>query len=310
MDLSRKSLSDPQDVIVVSKWVAAISVAPHTEEVARNVVDTLMQLAHNPGLRKLIPAHVWLWLNERPSLPPAYKRHWRGGDFYTVWTIRALNNIEILTSYLILVWSEWNPLYSNGFAEIQMSLREDFEGIGMGRHRAELIQQLDYILGELDRRSRRLDVNFEDDELWQDKLGRFSGTMKDEYGEFKKILEEVDQEATEILNHMLHNFSMFHNFISLGLLSLTDLHRITLHLHVCPASPVSVISHLERSTSRDEPLYSRSTSSFFPRALLADLEQSQFCLDIEHSFLSMLSMYQYGNLLRSFVSRPRFVSSL
>jgi hypothetical protein len=81
MDLGRKPLSDPQDV--VSKWVAATSVAPHTEEVARNVVDTLMQIAHDPSLRQLIPAHVWLWLNERPSLPPVYKRRWLGGGFGT-----------------------------------------------------------------------------------------------------------------------------------------------------------------------------------------------------------------------------------
>jgi hypothetical protein len=168
--------------------------------------------------------------------------------FDTVRTIRALNDIGILTSYLILTWSEWEPLDSYRFAEMRMSVREDFNGIGMGCHRAELIQRLDYILGELDRRSRRLDVNLEDDELWHDKLGPFSGTMKDEYGQLKRILEEVDQEATEILNRM------FQLYLS-RFTDLTDLHRIALHLHVCPASPVSIISHLERSTSRDEPLY-------------------------------------------------------
>jgi hypothetical protein len=80
-------------------------------------------------------------------------------------TIRALNDIGILTSYLILTWSEWESLDSDRFAEMQMSVREDFNGIGMGCHRAELIQRLDYILGELDRRSRRLDVNLEDDRV-------------------------------------------------------------------------------------------------------------------------------------------------
>jgi hypothetical protein len=146
-------------------------------------------------------------------------------------TIRALNDIGILTSYLILTWSEWESLDSDRFAEMRKSVREDFNGIGMGRHRAELIQRLDWILGELDRRSRRLDVNLEDDKLWHDKLGPCSGTMKDGYGELKRILEEVDQEATEILN------CMFHNSIFLGLLTLTDLHRIPLHLHVCLPLP-------------------------------------------------------------------------
>jgi hypothetical protein len=242
-----RSLSDSQDI--VSKWVEATSVAPHTEEVARSVVDMLMQITDSYHLRQLIPAHVWLWLNERPSLPPVYKRRWTGVDSDIFQTILALNDIGILTSYLILTWSEWEPLDSDRFAEMRKSVHEDFKGIGMGCHRVELIQRLDCILGELDQRSRPLEVNLEDDKLWHSELGPHSGAMKDEYGELKKILEEVDQEATEILDRM------FHNSIFLGLLNLTDMHRIALHLHVCPASPVSIISHLERSSSRDEPLY-------------------------------------------------------
>jgi hypothetical protein len=62
--------------------------------------------------------------------------------------------------------------------------------------------------------------------------------MKDQYGQLKGMLQEMDREATEILNRMLHNF------ISLGPLILIDLHRIPLHLHVCPASPVSITPHL------------------------------------------------------------------
>jgi hypothetical protein len=225
MNLSWRSLPDSQDVI--SKWVAATSVAPHTEEVARNVVDMLMQLVPNYYLKPLIPAHVWLWLNERPSLPPAYMRRWSGGDFDTIWTIRGLNDIGILTSYLLLTWSEWESPGPSRFYEIRMSIREDFNGIGMGFHRAELIQRLDCILGGLDR-------GYE--------LGSHLRTMKDEYGQLKRILQDVEARTP-------------HNFIFPGLLTLTDLYRIPLHFHVCPASPVSIISHLERSTSRDEPLY-------------------------------------------------------
>ena len=51
-------LADAQDLI--SKWVEAISVAPHTEEVVQSVVDTLLQIAVNPHLRPPIPADVWL----------------------------------------------------------------------------------------------------------------------------------------------------------------------------------------------------------------------------------------------------------
>jgi hypothetical protein len=207
MGLSRKSLSDSQDV--VSKWVAATSIAPHTEEVARSVVDTLTQIAHNPSLRQLIPAHVWSWLNERPSLPPVYKRHWEGGDLHTVRKIRALNDIGTLTSYLILTWSEWESLDSDHFAEMRMLVREDFNGIGMGCHRAELIQRLDYILGELDRRSRRTDTNLEDDKLWRNKVGPSSQVMRGRYREFRRVLQEVDQKATEILYRMPPSFIFF-----------------------------------------------------------------------------------------------------
>ena len=121
-----------------------------------------------------------------------------------------------------------------------MSVREDFKGIEMGCHREELIQWLDYTLGELDRLSRHLDVRSEAENLWHKKFGNRSEGMKNRYGELKRILQEVDQEATEILNRMSPSF------ISLGLLTFTDLHRIPLDLHVCPASPVPISLHLER----------------------------------------------------------------
>jgi hypothetical protein len=221
LDLGSEPLSDAQDLI--PKWAAAISMAPHTEEVVEGVVDTLLQIAANPHLRPSIPAEVWLWLNKRPSLPPVCRRRRLGDDRDIVRTVRGLNDIGILTSYLIMIWSEWEPLNSDGFAEMRTSVREDFNGIGMGCHRAELIQRLDYVLGELNR--------------WPEHH-HDSPVMKDQYGQLKKMLQELDREATEILNRMLHNF------ISLGPLTLMDLHRIPLYLHVCPASPVSIASRL------------------------------------------------------------------
>jgi hypothetical protein len=244
---------------LVSKWLATISVAPHTEEVIGSVVDTLFRIAANRNLRPSIPAGVWLWLNKRPSLPPARRVLLSGSHRDIVQTVRALKDIGILTSYLIIVWSEWKPLDHVEFAEMEMSVREDFKGIGMGCHRTELIQQLDYILGELD---WHLDVNLEDDWLWHREVGGHSRVMKDEYGQLKRILEEVDREATEILNRMPHNF------ISLRLLTLTDLHRTPLHLHVCPASPVSITSHSERLAlfPANPFVHPLSILSFFPLA--------------------------------------------
>jgi hypothetical protein len=40
---------------------------------------------------------------------------------------------------------------SGGFYEMQISIREDFGGIGMEHHRADLLQQLDHVIGRLGR---------------------------------------------------------------------------------------------------------------------------------------------------------------
>ena len=201
---------------LISKWVTAISVAPHTEEVAGSVVDALLQIAANDHLRPSIPADLWLWLNERPSLSPACNGLLRRCDGGVIRAVRGLNNIRVLASYLILVWSEWKHIGDgDGFAEMQMSVREDFGKVGMGCHRAELIQRLDYVLDELDRLSLHFD-RLEAEKLWDDKLGRYSAGMKDQYGKLKRILQQVDQEATEMLNCMPPSF------ISLSMVILID----------------------------------------------------------------------------------------
>ena len=143
------------------------------------MVDALLQIAFNPDLRPLIPADVWLWLNERPSLPSESRGHLVGGHHDIFQTVRGLNNIGVLTSYLSLVW----PMDSDGdFAETQMSVREDFNGVGAGRHQAELIQRVDEFLGESD---------------WEP--GDYRRVKSEE---IKGILRELDREATEILNRM------------------------------------------------------------------------------------------------------------
>jgi len=239
----KREISDAEAENLVSKWVEAISEVSRTERVAGSVVDVLLQMAAHPRLLPFIPADLWLWLNKRPSLPPPCSGPSSRYDYGIVQTVRGLKDIGVLTSYLILIWSEWRYFSSRdrGFEEMRVSVREDFKGIEMGWHRAELIQRLDYILGELDRLSRHLDIRSEAEKLWYERFGNFLGEdMKDQYRGFKRILQEVDQEATEILNRMLHSF------IFLSLLTLMDLHRIPLDLHVCPASPVSVNSQLER----------------------------------------------------------------
>ena len=274
---------DAEDAI--SKWVAAISVAPHTEDVAASVVDALLQIAAKRNLRPFIPADVWLWLNERPSLPSVCPGLDRGVGGDVVRTVRGLNDIRVLTSYLIVVWSEHRRnIDSEGFVEMEVSAREDFNGIGMGCHRVELIQRLDHILGEPNR-------------------GPGIET-RDEYRKLKKILQDVDQEAAEILNRMSHSF------IFLSLLTLTDLHRIPLHIHVCLAFPMPITSHLDRST-----LFPPIPNLYHVFcALLIDSEQSPFCLDTCHlgSLDTPVRKFVTGffhHVPGSLPSCPRFVSS-
>ena len=192
---------------LVSKWATGISVASHTEEVAGSVVDTLLQISANPHLRPFIPAGAWSWLNDRPSLPPSCRGLSSGCDRDILRTIRTLKDARILTSYLITIWSEWKLLDYDDFVEMQISVREDFKGIGVGCHRAELIQRLDSIVGELYRRSRNPDVTLEDG-LWRERVGPSSRVMKGRYREFKRVLQEMDQKATELLNRTLLNFTI------------------------------------------------------------------------------------------------------
>jgi len=114
--------------------------------------------------------------------------------------------------------------------------------------------------------------------------------VTDQYGEFKRILQEVVQEVTEILNRM------FHSFIFPGLLTpqATDLYRTPIHLHVSPASPVPIISHLERS-------------AFFPaNHLLSPIRIIAFLcapsVDLERSLFFLAS---WGHCCSPFVTTPR-----
>ena len=62
-----------------------------------------------------------------------------------------LNDAEILTLYLFLVWPEWDSYQFNSFCKMRTSIQGDFSGVGMSRHWADLMQCLDYALGQLDR---------------------------------------------------------------------------------------------------------------------------------------------------------------
>ena len=141
----------------VTQWAATALAVPYTEEVGQSVANTLLQIVHSDTLRPYIPIDIWPWLKRQPHLLPIHHgRQWINIS-NTTQAVQELNDIEILKSYLLLVWSEWGTLTPTELGMMFNLVREDFGGIGMGGHRADLSQRLDYILGQLDYIPGRLD---------------------------------------------------------------------------------------------------------------------------------------------------------
>ena len=174
----------------VQLWVAATRDVPYTHDVGQCVIDTLLLIASQSPLRLHIPAEMWSWLNQRPSLPPTCTGGSWGTERDIVQIIRGIGDIETLTSYLLAVWSEWDYLYPDGIEEMCVLIREDFGGIGMGDRRKVLLERLDLVLG-------RLDVGLEP--IRQREQGLSDGdvqSMKGQYVRLREALLEVDSGAT------------------------------------------------------------------------------------------------------------------
>ena len=173
----------------VARWVAAVSAVPCTEEVCQSVVDMLLQVASDETLRPRIPFEIWEWLKKRPYLPPVCRGRFMGIDEEVVKYVRRLGDVEVLKSYLLLVWSEWDPAFTSAFQAMEISLREDFCGTEMWRHQEELSKGLDYVLGQLDRGSEYLGSQhpaiYPSDIQW----------AKVQYRRLKDVLLEVEMQA-------------------------------------------------------------------------------------------------------------------
>jgi len=214
----------------VTWWAAAAMAVPHTEEVCQSVVDALLQIASVNRLEPYVPVEIWAWLKKQPSLPPICRGRDKGTMGHVVRRVRKLGDVDILESYLLLVWSEWDYIYDNGLAEMCTSIREDLGGIGMERHREVLIKRLDHVLRQLD---RGLGYFKEQDPLLdEDHIQK----AREQYKELKRVLLEVDREASEILTRTPFRLTNLSN-----LLTPADVHRIPLDVHVCPPSPMTVM---------------------------------------------------------------------
>ena len=153
------------------------------------MINALLQIASIDSLRSHIPIDLWAWLKKLPPLPPVCRGRRTGKKEAVVLHVRQLGDIEILKSYFLLIWSEWNFLFISGLDEMQISIREDFAGIELRHHREDLVERLDHVLGQLDRGLGYIEQHQPDINPYQ--LHR----AKMDYKMLKEVLLEVEQES-------------------------------------------------------------------------------------------------------------------
>jgi hypothetical protein len=176
------------DEAIVAGWAEAALALPYTEEVGWCTVDAMLQILSFVSLRPHIPIGLWAWLKRQPSLPPWSRGRRKGTHPDVVGYIRGLGDVDILKSYFLVVWSEWGHLDGGGLDEMELSIREDFDGIGMQHHRNDLLARLDQVLAQLDQGMEYLKQ--QEPDIDEDGIRR----RKEWYGKLKEVLLEVDGE--------------------------------------------------------------------------------------------------------------------
>ena len=182
-------VNGPYTENAVARWAAAALTTTYSEEVCRSAVDALLKIARNDSLRPHVPIEIWAWLKRRPSLPPVCRGQTRRATPGIVRHIRGLGDIEILKSYFLLVWSEWDIPYDDDDDDItatENTIRQEFCGFQMRRHREDLKGRLDHIREQLDQGLE----HFKQCQPWieENDIGR----MKKRYGKLKEVLLEAD----------------------------------------------------------------------------------------------------------------------
>jgi len=237
----------------VAWWAAAALAVPYTEEVCQRVVDALLQISSVGDLNPHISVDLWAWLKRQSSLPPVCSRRSAGTTYEAVRKVRELGNVEILKSYLLLVWSEWVFIPPSGFTEMRTSIREDLAGIGMGRHREILVEGLDRVIAGIwmerhwEVLAERLSFDIQPFDREAGRYSRdnmFAGAFRvleasRQWGELKEVLLKVDRRALKVLTST--PLGLVNSF---NLLTPVGFHRIPLDVHLCTPSPMSVVARL------------------------------------------------------------------
>jgi len=170
---------------MVTQWTAAALAVPYSEEVGQSVVAVLLQLASIDSVQPYIPITIWAWLKKGLSLPRRHLGRTLETSGPVVRRVQALGDIEILKSYFLFVWSDWYPPW--GFTAMCTSISEDFSGIEMEYCREELVEHLDRVLKQLDQGLEYLQ------QYSPDISGPDIQVTKERYGEFRKLLLELDK---------------------------------------------------------------------------------------------------------------------
>jgi len=172
---------------LITQWAAAASAVPYTEEIGQSVVDVLFQVSMWSFLLSHIPVDIWGLLEKQPSLPPKCYGRTFGTEASVIRHVRALGDIRILKSYLLLVWSEWDTPWHTAFPETCALIWEDFGGAEMRGHREDLIKHLDHVLGQLDRGLKYLQQQ-------KPRLHPLNFMLaKEEYRRIREVLLEVNR---------------------------------------------------------------------------------------------------------------------
>ena len=161
-------------------WIAAASGLPDTDAVCEAMVDTLLEAAYDDRFRPHIPAEAWEWLKKRPVLPRGSHALYNKAPEGFFQTVRTLGDIEIIASYLSVVWSERSSFHPTpNYEGIQRLVRKELGGMCTAGYRADLIQRLDYVIS---------------------RVGEWSAGG---YREIREELLELEEESTRILAGML-----------------------------------------------------------------------------------------------------------
>ena len=184
----------------VARWAAAVSATPYSEAVAQSVVGALLKMTYDRSLLPLIPVEIWAWLKRQPFLPPTYRGRELAALPEVIHHVRGLGDIDLLKSYFLLVWSEWEHLDPNGPTKMETVIREEFCGIGMRRHRKDLMERLDQVLSQLDRGLEYL-------KQLNPKTSEYRVTLaREQYRQLKEALVEVDRVVMVHRNRLLGSF--------------------------------------------------------------------------------------------------------